>query len=222
MKPIHTKRGLSTLAAIWVIAALVLAACGPRPALPEAAPPAEQAADQAAAPAAEAEATEAPAEEASTDSAAAGSSTAGGAYNEAPMLAELVAAGSLPPVEERLPLEPLVVEPYESIGKYGGTWHRAFTGVKDFHAWGRINYDPVLRWAPNFADPVMPGLAKAWEWNGAAWTQRATTGPACGRESMMAMSASRFDALGRKAGSHPAASMPLLLKSAMSSPRPQP
>ena len=81
------------------------------------------------------------------------------------MLAELVAAGQLPPLEERLPKEPLVVQPYESIGKYGGTWRRAFTGVRDFHAWGRINYDPVLRWAPNFADPIQPGLAKAWEWS---------------------------------------------------------
>lgn len=156
MKTAQKKRALSTLAAVWVMAALLLAACGPRPALPEAAPAEEQAgAAQEAAPAEEA-AAEAPA-----DSAAA----ADGAYTEAPMLQELVAAGTLPPVEERLPLEPLVVEPFESIGKYGGTWHRAFTGVKDFHAWGRINYDPVLRWAPNFSDPVMPGLAKAWEWN---------------------------------------------------------
>ncbi|HSJ59119.1 MAG TPA: hypothetical protein VLC95_18160, partial [Anaerolineae bacterium] len=31
-------------------------------------------------------------------------------YNEAPMLAELVAAGELPPVDERLPEEPLVEE----------------------------------------------------------------------------------------------------------------
>ena len=37
------------------------------------------------------------------------------------MLAERVAAGELPPVEERLPEEPLVIEPYESIGEYGGT-----------------------------------------------------------------------------------------------------
>ena len=29
--------------------------------------------------------------------------------------------GSLPPVEDRLPDEPLVVVPYESIGKYGNT-----------------------------------------------------------------------------------------------------
>jgi hypothetical protein len=28
----------------------------------------------------------------------------------------------LPPVEERLPEEPLVIAPYESIGKYGGTF----------------------------------------------------------------------------------------------------
>ncbi len=84
---------------------------------------------------------------------------------EAPMLAEMVAAGELPPLEERLPAEPLVVEPYESIGEYGGTWHRAFRGVKDFHAWGRINYDPVLRWAPEFSDPILPGLAKEWSWN---------------------------------------------------------
>ena len=32
-----------------------------------------------------------------------------GRYNEAPMLAALVAAGELPPVDERLPLEPALV-----------------------------------------------------------------------------------------------------------------
>ena len=41
-------------------------------------------------------------------------------YQEAPMLAERVASGELPPVEERLPLDPVVVEPLESIGEYGG------------------------------------------------------------------------------------------------------
>lgn len=42
---------------------------------------------------------------------------------EAPMLSELVKQGKLPPVKERLPEEPLVVEPYEETGQYGGTWH---------------------------------------------------------------------------------------------------
>src|SRR4051794_20733425 len=47
---------------------------------------------------------------------------------EAPMLAELVKAGKLPPVEQRVPEEPLVVKPLNEIGKYGGMWRRAFTG----------------------------------------------------------------------------------------------
>ena len=47
--------------------------------------------------------------------------TAALAYNEAPMLRTLVAAGELPPIEERLPEEPFVEEPFEEIGRYGGT-----------------------------------------------------------------------------------------------------
>ena len=35
-------------------------------------------------------------------------------YNEAPMLAAMVKAGQLPPVDERLPSNPKVVEPYPS------------------------------------------------------------------------------------------------------------
>ncbi len=41
-------------------------------------------------------------------------------WGEAPMLAEQVAAGELPPVEERLPAQPVVVQPLEQIGEYGG------------------------------------------------------------------------------------------------------
>lgn len=39
------------------------------------------------------------------------------------MLAERVKAGDLPPLEERLPEEPLVVEPLNRPGTYGGTLH---------------------------------------------------------------------------------------------------
>lgn len=86
-------------------------------------------------------------------------------YKEAPMWAEMVKNGELPPVAERVSEEPLVVQPVESIGQYGGTWNRAFTGIKDFHAWGRINYEPMLRWPRDPKDPVQPGLAKKWEWS---------------------------------------------------------
>ena len=40
------------------------------------------------------------------------------AFHESPMLAELVAAGELPPVEERLPDDPVVLQPWEEIGRY--------------------------------------------------------------------------------------------------------
>jgi peptide/nickel transport system substrate-binding protein len=50
------------------------------------------------------------------------------AFGEAPILAERVRAGELPPVSERLPESPLVVVPMEEIGRYGGTLRRALTG----------------------------------------------------------------------------------------------
>jgi peptide/nickel transport system substrate-binding protein len=86
-------------------------------------------------------------------------------YSEAPMLAEMVASGDLPPVDERLPDEPLMILPIKSIGQYGGTWHRAFLGIADFHALGRLIYESVLRWPRDPKDPIQPGLAEAWKWS---------------------------------------------------------
>jgi peptide/nickel transport system substrate-binding protein len=82
-------------------------------------------------------------------------------YSEAPMLADM----GLPPVKDRLPDDPLMVLPVKSVGEYGGTWHRAFLGVADFHALGRLIYEAVLRWPRDPKDPIQPGLAKAWEWS---------------------------------------------------------
>lgn len=45
------------------------------------------------------------------------------AYQEAPELRALVAAGELPPVEERLPKDPLVKKGFDGIGRYGGILH---------------------------------------------------------------------------------------------------
>jgi peptide/nickel transport system substrate-binding protein len=47
------------------------------------------------------------------------------------MLEPLVQAGTLPPVEERLPENPCVYPVYEMLGKHGGTWRRGFTGPTD-------------------------------------------------------------------------------------------
>ena len=51
-------------------------------------------------------------------------------FGEAPMLAAMVAAGDLPPVEERLPEEPLVFNVFEGIGAYGGTLKAASIGTE--------------------------------------------------------------------------------------------
>ena len=48
-------------------------------------------------------------------------------YGEAPRFAELVATGALPPVDERLPVNPVIVEPVERVGVYGGTWRMGAT-----------------------------------------------------------------------------------------------
>lgn len=66
---------------------------------------------------------------------------------EAPMLAEQVAAGTLPPLEERLPPNPMVITPHESIGLYGGDWRTAIRGPSD-SAWlyRTIGYDQLTQW----------------------------------------------------------------------------
>ncbi len=86
-------------------------------------------------------------------------------FSEAPQLAEMVAAGDLPPVEERLP-DPedlMVIEPLDEIGQYGGTWRRAFTGPADHENGNRINsMDKILHFDYT-GNTIVPMLAKGWE-----------------------------------------------------------
>ena len=63
----------------------------------------------------------------------------GGKYREAPMLAARVAAGELPPVDERLPVEPKVVVPFETVGRYGGS---ITTFNPDSSPWGDLSDGP--------------------------------------------------------------------------------
>lgn len=67
-------------------------------------------------------------------------------YNEAPQLAELVAAGAIPPLEERLPLNPVVVEPLENIGVYGGTWRSGALEPEDTWMRHTVGYDHLVHW----------------------------------------------------------------------------
>lgn len=45
-------------------------------------------------------------------------------YSESPVLAAKVEAGELPPVADRLPVNPQVLEVAE-VGTYGGVWRQA-------------------------------------------------------------------------------------------------
>jgi peptide/nickel transport system substrate-binding protein len=69
-----------------------------------------------------------------------------GMYHEAPMLADLVKAGTLPPVEQRIPTNPRVTTPFNEVGEYGGTWRRAFKGLSD--RWGptKLNEEMAIEW----------------------------------------------------------------------------
>lgn len=116
---------------------------------------------------AEAPAADAPA---AAEPAAAAPAAAPSTYNEAPMLADLVAAGSLPPVDERLPSNPLVMPVAEMIGSYGGTFRRGFKGVSD--RWGPTKLqDRGLAWFDQDLN-MQPRIAESWEVSedGTAWT----------------------------------------------------
>jgi peptide/nickel transport system substrate-binding protein len=84
-------------------------------------------------------------------------------FKEAPMLADLVKAGQLPPVEQRLPAEPMVLKPLHETGKYGGTWRRAFTGPADGENMNRIMSTDKLIFVDFTGNKIVPSLAKEWK-----------------------------------------------------------
>ena len=63
----------------------------------------------------------------------------------------------LPPVEERLPDDPVVIQPYKSIGKYGGT-----ARITLWDTWQFFNWEHALTLSANMRD-VLPNLAESWE-----------------------------------------------------------
>ena len=92
-------------------------------------------------------------------------------YHQAPVLDALVQAGTLPPVEQRLPENPRVVEPVENVGKYGGTWRSGLVGGSDRNWLFRIaGYEPLVAWDREWSGKVIPNLAEELTSNDAATT----------------------------------------------------
>ena len=83
-------------------------------------------------------------------------------YKESPALAEAVKAGKLPPVDQRLPSDPLVVPVVERVGTYGGVWRRAFLGPADANNYVRVVYDALVRHSPD-GGKIEPKIAAGWE-----------------------------------------------------------
>ncbi len=87
-------------------------------------------------------------------------------FGEAPQLAALVAAGELPPVEDRLPKREdlMVLKPLHGTGEYGGILRRGFTGPAD--KWNGYRCctgpDHMLFWDYTGNNPG-PNVIKEWE-----------------------------------------------------------
>lgn len=105
-------------------------------------------------------------------------------YSEAPFLSDLVAAGKLPPVADRLPAEPLVFltgAMSDGIGEYGGVFRHVIGGRPEgwnwmagqHQGWGGINLamqeclvrvGPLWQVKAEDQSGPLPNLAKSWEW----------------------------------------------------------
>lgn len=86
-------------------------------------------------------------------------------YSQSPTLDEAVSSGALPPVEERVSDDPLVLEPVESVGSYGGVIRDITKANLD---WQKIilQVEPFARWNRDL-NGVRPNVAESWEWNDA-------------------------------------------------------
>ncbi|MEW2918524.1 ABC transporter substrate-binding protein [Ruegeria sp. ANG10] len=73
--------------------------------------------------------------------------------------------GDLPAVADRLPAEPLVIVPYDSIGQYGGVLdalsNATESGTSDFLSVRHVN---LFRYSDDL-QTLVPNVAKSWEWS---------------------------------------------------------
>jgi peptide/nickel transport system substrate-binding protein len=90
-------------------------------------------------------------------------------FSENPAIAELNARitgnPELPPVADRLPAEPLVYQPYEQIGVYGGVLdglaNATESGTSDILSLRHVNFAAYS----TDVQSIVPNIAKGWEWN---------------------------------------------------------
>lgn len=82
-------------------------------------------------------------------------------YQQADSLKDRVAKGELPPVQQRLPENPLVITPVERVGRYGGDWNNALVGGGSLSMLFRYQaYEPLVRYTPDWSG-VTPNVAES-------------------------------------------------------------
>jgi peptide/nickel transport system substrate-binding protein len=93
---------------------------------------------------------------------------------QAPELQDLVKSGALPPLEERMPVEPLVLDVFEEIGQYGGTWRRAYKGVADRWGPSKLVEEGLVEWRQKVGEgaEIVPHFCSKYEVSddGSEWT----------------------------------------------------
>lgn len=77
------------------------------------------------------------------------------------MLADLVKAGSLPAIEQRLPKNPVVLDSQAGIGNYGGTIRRGFSGVSDYFGPNKVQQIGLV-WVNNDLS-LRADIIESWE-----------------------------------------------------------
>lgn len=94
-------------------------------------------------------------------------------FNEAPLLRKRVQAGGLPPLEKRLPENPLVMIPWEDIGRYGGHLKYTEFTIGYDHYLRHLNESQLVEQVPEpgvaiykwLDGTVQPGILEYWEQN---------------------------------------------------------
>jgi len=147
---------------ILILLVLLLSACGTP--TPTQAPATEAPKEEAPAPTAVPETEEPKAEEpkATEEPKAEEPAEPASKYTESPMLAAKVEAGELPPVDERLPANPRIIEPLVEPGQHGGEMRFGFTGTSA--TWGGFVFmaawEHLTSWKADFSG-VEPNLVES-------------------------------------------------------------
>jgi peptide/nickel transport system substrate-binding protein len=77
------------------------------------------------------------------------------------MLADLVSQGKLPPVDQRLPKNPVVLDGIAGTGKHGGTIRRGYSGVSDYFGPNKVQQVSLVWYNDDLT--IRPDLAESWE-----------------------------------------------------------